>query len=31
MGFAYTKWMKPNDGVTSVAMILEKMTSFRLA
>lgn len=34
MGFAYAKWMKPNDiingGVTSVAMILEKITHLPL-
>ena len=31
MGFAYAKWMKPNGiingGVTSMAMIVEKVTS----
>ncbi|MFN6671159.1 YitT family protein [Enterococcus gallinarum] len=31
MGFAYAKWMKPNGiingGVTSMAMILEKVTN----
>ena len=32
LGFAYAKWMKPNGiingGVTSMAMILEKVTNF---
>ncbi|OTP31835.1 hypothetical protein A5798_001858 [Enterococcus sp. 6C8_DIV0013] len=34
MGFAYAKWMKPNEiingGVTSVAMILEKITGINI-
>lgn len=34
MGFAYAKWMKPNaiinGGVTSVAMILEKITGLNI-
>lgn len=34
MGFAYAKWMKPNNiingGVTSISMILEKLTTIPL-